>query len=116
MKRSTVASGVAKSGTQSNMIVEQVRDLPGCRATKKSPTADGLAHFQSIPLVDSEIATNLRVEGRITKRLDARAIEKHIPMVKFPGGSDQCKSRASQLRSATLRVGEKERGQCVVRS
>ena len=88
--------------------MKQVGDLPGCHARQKTLTTDRLANLESIRFIEPDISANLCVKSRNSKRLNARAVEKHIPTVEFFGRRDQCERRASQLRCTALRVGDEE--------
>jgi len=77
-------------------------------------TAQRLAHLERIPFVDANVAADLRVESSVPERLHARAVEKHVPVVKFLRRSNQRKGGVSQLCRAALRVSDEERGPVVI--
>ena len=91
--------------------MEQVRHLPRGHAGQKALASQRLADLETVRFVDTDVSANLRVERRITKRLDARAVEKHVPAIKFLGRRDQGERGVSQLRGAALRVGDKKSGE-----
>ena len=88
--------------------MKQVRHLPGRHALNRPSTAQRLAHFESIPFIDPDIAADLSVERSAPECLNARAVEKHVPAMEFLRRRDQGESGASQLRGPALRVGDKE--------
>src|SRR5215510_8618907 len=100
LKRGGITSRVTKSATKAQTIVKQVRHLPGGQAAGKAATAKRLAQLESVPFVNSDISAELHVQRRISERLNARAVEKHVPAVKLFSGRNQREGRASQLRGA----------------
>ena len=62
-----------------------------------------------------DVPTDLQVESRVAECLNARAVEEHVPAMKFLRRGDQRESRVSQLSRAALRVRDKERRHCVIR-
>src|SRR5215216_1629873 len=114
LKRRTIAFRVTQPTTESQTTMKQVRHLPGCEATEKTPTPYRLADFESVGFVYPDIPTHLQVERRIPECLDARAIQEQVPAVKLFRCSDQREGRVSQQRGTALRMRDKERRQRIV--
>ena len=104
LKGCAIASCVTQSGAEEETITKKVRHLPCGHACNDTIAAERLANLEAVGFIDPDVSANLRVEGRRAKRLDAGAVEKHVPTVDLFGRSDQCELRASQLRGAALRV------------
>ena len=107
---------ITHSATEAESIVKKIRDLPRRHAAEKAVTAERLAHLESVPLIDTHVSANLRVESGVPECLHARAVEKHVPAMKFLRPANQCKGSVSQLRRAGLRVSNEERRPVVIRS
>ncbi len=97
LKRRRVASRVTQSAAKAQTVVKQVRHLPRGRAAEQSATSDRLAHFKSVRLVDRDVPTDLQVERGVAERLDARAVEKHVPVIEFLRCGDECERGVAQL-------------------
>ena len=99
-----IASRVTESGAECEAIVKQVRHLPRRHADIKALATNRLANLETVRFIDPDVPANLRVQSRIAKRLDTRAVEKHVPAVEFFRCRDECERRVSQLRRTALRV------------
>ena len=108
LKRRGAAACVTKPGAEPQAIVKEVGHLPCGHAGENTITAECLADLESIPFIDADIAAELAVESCRAKRLDARAVEKHVPAVDLFRRGEERELRASQLRRAALRVREKD--------
>ena len=105
---------IPRSATEAESIVKKIRDLPRRHAAEKTVTAERLAHLESVPLIDTHVSANLRVESGMPECLHARAVKKHVPAIELLRPADQRKRSVSQLRRPGLCVRDEERRPVVI--
>ena|SRR5688500_550938 len=107
VKWRAIARRVTESATERNAIAKQVRHLPRRHAAKKPSTTRRLADLETVRFVDPEIPASLQVQTRRAERLDARAVDEHLPAIESLRRGYQGEGGVPQLRCAALRMRDK---------